>query len=53
MRAEGGKMQIEEEGSKNNQPEIRWYEAVHTNDGWRFNVLLMISFPVPTKILSS
>lgn len=33
MRAEGGKMQIEEEGSKNNKPEIRWYEAVHTNDG--------------------
>lgn len=30
-------------GSKNNLPEIRWSEAVHMNDGWIYNVLLMTS----------
>lgn len=48
-----GKAEMEEEGSKNNLPEIRWYEAVHTNDGWSYNVHLMISFSEPVQDLYS
>lgn len=44
---------LEEEGSKNNLPEMRWYEAVPTNDGWSYNVLLMISFSEPVQDLYS
>lgn len=49
VRAE--KSEIEGGGSKNNLPEIRWYEAVHMNDGWSYNVLLMTGFYESVEVL--